>query len=161
MFSKTSLADKILASDPHWYENTGGTTPGQWLYDPANNCIKFIPYKEEDVPKKLYEKVGTPLPMEVFLEKDVCKALRTYWKANGYFYIRNQQGLGSKRGTSDYTVVKNGYTAFVEAKATNGKQSPYQKLFQEELERAHGAYLLVHSLEEFMELWKERGNGGL
>lgn len=92
-------------------------------------------------------------------EREVCKILREYWKKNGFFYIRNQQGLGCKRGTADYTVVRKGYTVFVEVKSLTGKQSPYQKLFQEELERARGAYMLVHSLEEFKEFWKERGNG--
>lgn len=88
-------------------------------------------------------------------EKEVCKSLRKYWKDNGYFYVRNQQGLGSKRGTSDYTVVRMGHTLWVEAKATTGKQSPFQKLFEEELTAAGGVYLLVHSLDEFIGMWKE------
>ena len=93
------------------------------------------------------------LPVEVFLEKDVCKELRTYWKAHGYFYIRNQQGLGSKRGTADYTVVHDGRTVFVEAKATKGKQSPHQIEFQAELEAVGGSYYLVRSLDDFLKLW--------
>ena len=94
------------------------------------------------------------LPMVILLEKEVCKTLREYWKKNGYFYIRNQQGLGSKRGTSDYTVVKDGHTIFVEAKATNGKQSAYQLEFALALGSAGGSYYLVHSLDEFIEMWK-------
>jgi hypothetical protein len=86
--------------------------------------------------------------------------LRLYWKELGFFYIRNQQGLGSKRGTSDYTIVYQGFTAFVEAKATKGKQSPFQIQFQQELEAAGGAYILAHSLDEFVMKWKEKYGSG-
>jgi hypothetical protein len=95
-----------------------------------------------------------PLPAVILLEKEVCKSLREYWKKNEFFYIRNQQGLGSKRGTSDYTVVKDGHTMFVEAKATKGKQSPYQLEFALALGAAGGTYYLVHSVEEFIEMWQ-------
>ena len=86
-------------------------------------------------------------------EKEVCKALRELWKKNGFFYIRNQQGIGSKRGTADYTVVKDGHTIFVEAKATKGKQSPHQLEFALALGAAGGTYWLVHSEIEFIEFW--------
>ena len=97
-----------------------------------------------------------PVPSERILEKDVCKALRDFWKKQKFFYIRNQQGIGSKRGTADYTVVKNGYTTWVEAKSPVGKQSAPQLQFQKELEGAGGYYMIVHSLEEFIDKWKER-----
>lgn len=86
-------------------------------------------------------------------EKDVCKALRVYWKKNGFFYARNQQGLGCKRGVADYTVIFTGKTAYVEAKSPTGKQSPPQKEFEAEVQEAGGSYLVVHSLEEFLSLW--------
>jgi hypothetical protein len=63
--------------------------------------------------------------------------------------------MGSKRGTADYTIVKDGYTVFVEAKATKGKQSPYQIEFALALWAAGGIYLLVHSVEEFIKQWKK------
>jgi len=97
-----------------------------------------------------------PVPSERILEKDVCKALRDFWKKQKFFYIRNQQGIGSKRGTADYTVVKNGCTAWVEAKSPVGKQSAPQLEFQKQVEAAGGTYMIVHSLEEFVEKWKER-----
>lgn len=91
-------------------------------------------------------------------EREVCKSLREYWKKNGFFYIRNQQGLGSKRGTADYTVVKDGKTLWIEAKAEKGKQSPYQLEFQQELERSGGNYAIVRSVEDFKEAWEGRGH---
>jgi hypothetical protein len=101
-----------------------------------------------------------PVPVERILEKDVCKSLRDFWKKQKFFYIRNQQGIGSKRGTADYTVVKNGFTAWVEAKSPVGKQSAPQAEFQKQLEAVGGFYIVVHSLDEFIERWKER-NGKL
>lgn len=86
-------------------------------------------------------------------EKDVCKTLRTYWKKNGWFYARNQQGLGCKRGVADYTVIYQGKTAYVEAKAPTGKQSPPQKEFEVEVKEAGGSYIIVHGLDEFCRLW--------
>jgi len=61
--------------------------------------------------------------------------------------------MGSKRGTADYTVVKDGHTIFVEAKATKGKQSPYQLEFALALAAAGGSYWLVHSVAEFVGFW--------
>lgn len=84
-------------------------------------------------------------------EKEVCAELKKYWKDNGYFVIRNQQGIGSVKGLADYTIVRGSHVIFVEVKATKGKQSPYQKDFQLKLESVGGYYRLVHSLEEFLE----------
>ena len=100
-----------------------------------------------------------PIPIVQKKEKEVCADLRKFWKDNDFFYIRNQQGIGSTKGLADYTVVRNGLVVFVEAKATKGKQSPYQKDFQLKLENAGGEYRLVHSLEEFIEGWG-RGRTG-
>lgn len=143
MFLKTLHADKIQASNGI---NTAGTSAGHYVYNSRRNTSEFVPYKEEAV-------VTTPI-QGTLLEKEVCKALRTYWKKWGFFYIRNQQGLGSKRGTADYTIVRDGRTIFVEAKATKGKQGPHQIEFQAELEAAGGSYYMVHSLEEFITKWK-------
>lgn len=87
------------------------------------------------------------------LEKDVCKTLRVYWKKNGWFYARNQQGLGCKRGVADYTVIYQGKTAYVEAKSPIGRQSTPQKEFEAEVKEAGGLYIVVHSLDEFQRLW--------
>jgi hypothetical protein len=86
-------------------------------------------------------------------EHDVCEELKAWWRAHDFYVIRNQQGLGSKKGVSDYTVIRKGRVAFVEAKATNGKQSENQKDFQSGVERAGGVYILAHSLQEFNEEW--------
>jgi hypothetical protein len=83
----------------------------------------------------------------------VCEELKAWWKREGFYVIRNQQGIGSKKGLSDYTVIKDGKVAFVEAKATKGKQNPNQIAFQAGVEDAGGIYILAHSLTEFTEGW--------
>ena len=86
-------------------------------------------------------------------EHEVCEDLRAWWKAREFYVIRNQQGIGSKKGLSDYTVIKNGKVLFVEAKATKGKQNDNQIAFQAGVEREGGTYILAHSLHEFVEGW--------
>jgi deferrochelatase/peroxidase EfeB len=99
------------------------------------------------------KKKETSTEVVKILEKDVCKTLRVYWKRNGWFYARNQQGLGCKRGVADYTVIYKGKTVYVEAKSPVGRQSPPQKEFEAEVKEAGGSYIVVHSLEEFQEQW--------
>lgn len=93
-----------------------------------------------------------PTPMK---EKEVCEELKAWWKRDGFYVIRNQQGIGSKKGLSDYTVIKDGKVLFVEAKATKGKQNPNQIAFQAGVEGAGGTYILAHSLTEFVEGWNK------
>lgn len=86
-------------------------------------------------------------------EKEVCEELKAFWKKDGFYVIRNQQGIGSKKGLADFTVVKDGRVAFVEAKATKGKQSPFQKMFQAGLEAEGGIYILAFSVSDFISAW--------
>ena len=105
--------------------------------------------------KRFPDTIMVPIVAPAKKEKEVCAELRAYWKYNGFFVIRNQQGIGSKKGLADYTIVRDGMVVFVEAKATKGKQSPFQKQFQEELEKAGGLYILAYSLEDFQAGWDD------
>jgi hypothetical protein len=93
------------------------------------------------------------IPIGKQTEHEVSADLKKWWKDRGMFVIRNQQGIGSMKGVSDYTVIDDGRVAFVEAKATKGKQSPNQIAFQAKVEGAGGVYILAHSLIEFSEEW--------
>jgi hypothetical protein len=93
------------------------------------------------------------IPVIKQTEHEVCADLKKWWKDRGMFVIRNQQGIGSMKGVSDYTIIYEGRVAFVEAKATKGKQSPNQIAFQMKVEEAGGVYILAHSLVEFAEEW--------
>lgn len=81
-------------------------------------------------------------------ETEIQNQVREYLEWNGWFVIRHQQGLGSFKGLSDLTAIKDGKTIYVEIKKPTGSQSKDQKDF-ETLIKAHGGeYLLIKSLEE-------------
>ena len=81
-------------------------------------------------------------------EKEIQNQIRDFLRANGYFVIRHQQGLGSLKGLSDLTAIKNGNTLYIEVKTPKGVQSKYQKEFQEAIESHGGTYILARSIED-------------
>lgn len=89
-------------------------------------------------------------------EKELTKVMRRYWKKNGWYVIRNQQNIGSHKGLSDFTVLKNGIHVFVELKGDRGRQSDYQKKFQKEIEDNGGIYCLCRSIEDFENVLKNK-----
>lgn len=100
----------------------------------------------------------------IIKEKDLQRQVLDYLSLRHIFNYRNNSGAmvseykGKKRfmrfgatGSPDIVMVMDGIYIGVEVKGTNGKQSDGQKVFQEELEKAGGMYLLVHSMEEFLD----------
>ena len=85
-------------------------------------------------------------------ESVVIAQVRSYLATLGWYVIRIQQGFGCHKGVSDLICCKDGRVVFVETKATKGKLSANQILFQFEIERAGGTYWCVHSLTELCEL---------
>jgi hypothetical protein len=70
------------------------------------------------------------------------------WKNNsvGIFNPKTQKYIKAQtRGISDLTAIKDGCVLFIEVKAENGKQSEYQKEFQNQIESKGGKYLLAKS----------------
>lgn len=82
-------------------------------------------------------------------EKEAVKQLKKFWKANGWYVIRNQQNIGSHKGLADFLVIRNGIHIFVEAKGEKGRQSPMQKQFQDDIEKVGSDYVLCKSVEDF------------
>ena len=58
---------------------------------------------------------------------------------------------GVMPGVSDLIVVVDGRVLFIEMKAPNGRQSRYQREFQERIEVLGFEYRICHSVAEFME----------
>lgn len=56
--------------------------------------------------------------------------------------------FGSINGVPDIVVIKDGKYIGLEVKTKKGRQSKYQKEFQEKLEKAGGLYYIVRSLED-------------
>jgi hypothetical protein len=97
-------------------------------------------------------------------EADVQRAILLLLEYSHMFHYRNNSGgmvaesghfvrFGAT-GSPDIIIVQNGKYIGVEVKGTDGKQSDNQKIFQQELEKAGGEYLLVHSVEEFLDQFK-------
>jgi len=88
------------------------------------------------------------LPMAKEKEGVIQNRIRDFLRYNGWYVIRHQQSLGSLKGLSDLSAIKNGVTIYVEVKTPRGHQSEYQKEFQEEIEAHGGIYILARSIED-------------
>ena len=85
-------------------------------------------------------------------ETEIQNEIRDYLRLRGWFVIRHQQSLGSMKGLSDLTALKNGETVYIEVKTERGKQSEHQMEFQREIEAHGGKYILARSLDEVFDL---------
>jgi hypothetical protein len=101
-------------------------------------------------------------------EADVLRACLEWLKVKGYFAWRsNNAGTYNARsggyffhgvkGVPDICCVHKGQFIGIECKATKGKQSEAQKVFQKSLEKAGGKYILARSLAALIE---EMGDAG-
>lgn len=81
-------------------------------------------------------------------ETDIQNAIREYLRWHGWFVIRHQQTLGSHKGLSDLTAIKNGRTVYIEVKTPRGSQSEDQIQFQFDIESHGGTYVLARSVED-------------
>ena len=75
-------------------------------------------------------------------ETTIQNQVRELLRLDGWFVIRHQQNMGSHRGLSDLSAIKDGATIYVEIKTPKGRLSPDQVKFQKDIE-AHGAKYIV------------------
>lgn len=96
-------------------------------------------------------------------ESSVQKQITGTLEKMGAFFWRNNTGCilsfykGKRRfikygkvGSPDIIAVINGRFVGIEVKGPKGVQSPEQKEFQKQLERAGGKYILASSWEDFL-----------
>jgi len=83
-------------------------------------------------------------------ESEIRKACLDYLRFTGWFCFHIYQTLGSYKGICDAIAIKGGKVLFIEFKTSRGKQSQYQKEFQDNIEKHGGRYLLIRSLEDLM-----------
>lgn len=93
--------------------------------------------------------------MYVTEETSLKKTIREYLAWKGWFVFYVLQGLGSYPGTCDLIAIKNGVTIYIECKTMKGKQSERQMKFQKDIESHDGIYLLIRTLDDFIEFEKE------
>ncbi len=84
-------------------------------------------------------------------ESDIRKLLQDYLRWHGWHVHYNLQGLGSYRGVSDLTCIKDGRVVWLEVKTPTGTHRDDQKKFQAEVEAAGGEYVLACCIEDLKE----------
>lgn len=85
---------------------------------------------------------------ETYIRRSITDALRLA----GWDVTYHLQGVGCRRGFPDLTAMKDGETVYIEVKTETGRQSDYQKEF-EQICKAHGCrYLLARSVDDVAEL---------
>ena len=84
-------------------------------------------------------------------ENDVKRQVKDYLSLKGWFHFHIMQGLGSYRGIPDIIAIKDNRVLFLEIKKPTGKQSQYQKEFEDNITSQGGEYVLVRCLEDLIE----------
>ena len=85
-------------------------------------------------------------------ESDVRKVCKDYLQFKGWFVFYLLQGLGCYPGLTDMVAIKDGRVLFIELKRPGrSKQSKLQKIFQDDIERAGGEYILAECLEDLID----------
>ena len=69
-------------------------------------------------------------------------------KTGGY---RRPSNVFAINGSADIIAIRDGCVVFIEVKRDGGKQSKAQKIFQDNISKRGGHYLLVHSVHELEE----------
>ncbi len=73
------------------------------------------------------------------------------WGKDGKLFFRNTPKYAMK-GVPDIILIDDtGHFIGIEAKAPKGKQSPDQKLFQENCKKTGGEYILARSIDDLVE----------
>lgn len=99
--------------------------------------------------------------MQRVLEKDIQRAIIDWLAIKKVFHYRQNTGgfMDAQKhfyrfgalGAPDIIAVVKGQYVGIEVKGTKGKQSPAQKQFQADLERAGGKYILTNGLSDFLD----------
>ena len=85
---------------------------------------------------------------ETFIRRSITDALRRA----GWDVTYHLQGVGSRKGFPDLTAMKEGRTVYIEVKTETGRQSDYQKEF-EQICISHGCrYILARSVKDVQDL---------
>jgi hypothetical protein len=58
-----------------------------------------------------------------------------------------------QRGSADISATIAGVSLKVEVKIGKDRQSTYQKVYQQQIERSGGVYIIVRSMEDFLNYW--------
>ena len=107
------------------------------------------------------------------LEKEIQSTIMAYlsWQKNIYYFRSASGGFKTaeykgkssffrtgKVGCPDIIVCKEGRFIGLEVKTEKGKQSPAQKLAEQDIIQAGGEYHLVRNMEDVVKIIEKNGN---
>lgn len=85
-------------------------------------------------------------------ESRILRAVRAHLETDGWYVLRQQQGLGCVKGTADLVVLKAGRVLWLEIKTATGSQSDYQRDFERTIAAHGGEYRVVRSVDDVADL---------
>lgn len=119
-------------------------------------------WKSYDEMKAAQTKVRTrPRHIESEIQKECVRLFRIFYPRYLIFSVPNGGSRNAREaamlsaegvmpGVSDLVVIAEGRVLFVEMKAPKGRQSRYQKVFQDAIERLGFKYEICRSVSEFL-----------
>ena len=84
-------------------------------------------------------------------ENDVKAQVKDYLDIMGWYHFPLLQGIGSHPGLPDRIAIKNGRTIYIECKSPRGEQRPAQIVFEENIVRQKGEYLMIDVISLLMD----------
>jgi len=98
---------------------------------------------------------GGPAGREVWVvlkEKDITHQIRSVLKTFGIFHWKVWQGMGSAPGVPDIVgILKDGRFLGIEVKTQNGRLSPHQERFIQNINDAGGLAFVARSVDDVIE----------
>ena len=85
----------------------------------------------------------------------ILHEIKKYLESQGYYVHRNQQNIGSMKGTADLTALKRDKpAAYIEVKKPGGKLSEHQEKFRDNILNAGHLFVVAKSIEDVLFLGK-------
>ena len=82
-------------------------------------------------------------------EQQIQKQIMDFLKLKGFYAFKNHQGFGSEPGVADIYAIKKGINFWIEVKKSKGgRQSEWQKYFQDTINYHEGHYILATCLDD-------------
>ena len=88
-------------------------------------------------------------------ESDMKKEVKAYLKSKGAYVVPVANGAYAKMGDPDMVVCYKGIFIAIEGKTYEGRQSDWQKLRMEQVQKAGGIYAIIHSVDGARQLIEE------
>lgn len=88
-------------------------------------------------------------------ESELKKGIKTYLKSKGAYIAPIANGAYAKIGDPDLVVCYKGLFIAIEGKTYEGRQSDWQRLRMEQVEKAGGIYAIVRSVDSARQLLEE------